>query len=720
MPKFLVDSNLCGILYTFQGLAKKSFFWMKDGSENSYLGLDTSSDNISSRLAAHSTEAVCSFTTSDQNNDNNVWIKESSAGHFATICIPRFKQGSAGHIRSSSIAHRDSITISKAKHASSCSGNLNNRDLCRKQCVKVKSKSSFGLDCQREAQPSSSSDRQKVESHAHDYGVQTDDSRCSGKDGKCLCNDPQAISKSENNMRPDILADQGKGDKSQCVDEKIEATADTCQSTCKTKSLSTLSELSKVTHDVPLAIVTHCDSENKQSDNPSQEPSTSSPTGRCGFLCCECHGACLLPSTNRKLHSETESKQYGTDTCLRCGSKYLEDKLLNHRDRNTDEGVYGSAKISSKSPIDGKQDTFKSTDETVAKHKFVFLGEASESCRSNEAQITDIIEHADTSQTMPFGKNFPHNHDITEGSLGNPALQLSSELSHAGSVDCELCSVEQRKTIFHGRNLNASAEWNDDTSVGAEDISNGVVESLRNTVVHFLSKLTTRNPGESSNTRFANSSPPKQSPSTPCNTEDATNGMVHSKDVRYRFVYYLARAYSSRTKKPELKSDVKRSPVSCKAKLFENKRQQLARFLRNNELGGETIGERMAEAAPNTLDRTLSIMPHQRIKRRGHPGKNDTSVVPAIRSDSSILIGSCRDSTHPLCETVDVGDLPQHEEDHQFCPSSCQVAASGRAVCSSNFKTEEQKDSFECFYENQFSFDLEQGPHFVASSLGKL
>lgn len=713
------------------GLAKKGFFWVKDGCENSYLGLDTSSDNINSSLAAHSSEAVCSYTTSNQNNecDNNVWIKESNAGHFATICIPRFKQGSAGHIRSSSIAHRDSIAISKAKHASSCSGNLNNRDLCRKQCIKIKSKSSFGLDCQRETQPSSSSDRQTVESHAHDHGVQTDDGRCTGKDGKSFCNDPQAISKSENNMRPDLLADQGKGDKSQCVDEKIEATADTCQSTCKTKSLNTLSEISKVTHAaVPLAIVTHCDPESRQSDDPSQEPSTS-PNGPCGFLRCKCHGACLLPSTNRKLFSETskvlnESKQYGTDTCLRCGSKYLEDNHSNHLGRNTDEGLYGNAKISSRSPIDGKQDTLESTDETVAKQQLVFLGEASESCRSNEDQITDIIEHTDTPQTVLFGKNFPHNHDITEGSLGNPALQLSSELSPAGSIDCELCSVEQRKTIFHGVNLSTTPERNDEaSSVGDEDISNGVVESLRNTVVHFLSKLTSRNPGESLNTRFASGSP-KQSPSTPCNAEDATDGMVHSKDVRYRFVYYLARAYSSRAKKPELKVDVKRSPVQpCKTKLFENKRQQLARFLRNNELGSETIGGRMAEAAPNTLDRTLSIVPHQRIKRRAHPGKSDsTSVVTVIQSDSSTLTGSCRDGAHQRCETVDHGDVMlRHERDHQFCPSSCEMAASGRAVHrSSNFKTEEQKDSFECYYENQFSFDLEHGPHLVASSLGKL
>lgn len=692
---------------------------MKDGSENSYLGLDTSSDNISSSLAAHSTEAVCSYSISNQNNecDNNVWIKGSNTGHFATICIPRFKQGSAGHIRSSSIAHRDSITISKAKHASSCSGNLNNRDLCRKQCIKVKSKSSFGLDCQRETQPSSSSDGQKVESHAHDHG------RCTGEDGKSSCIDPQAVSKSEDNMRPDMLAGQGKSDESQCVDEKLEATANDCQSTCKTKSLNTPSEFSKITHDVPLAIVTHCDSENKQSDNPSQEPTTSSPNGPGGFLCCECHGACLLSSTNKELFSETseilnEGKKYGTNTCLRCGSKYLEDKHLNHLDGNTDEAVYGKAKILS--AINGNQDAFESTDETTANHELIFLAETSESCRLKEDQITNIVEHANTSQTMLFGRNFPHNQDdITEGSPCNPALRLSSERSPAGSGDCELCGIEQCKTIFHSENLNASAEWNE-TSDEAEDISNGVEESLRNTVVHFLSKLTSRNPGESANTRSANSSP-KQSPSTSCNTEDVTNGMVHSKDVRYRFVYCLARAYSNRAKKPELKPDVKRSPVSCKTKLFESKRQQLARFLRDNELGSEIIGERMADAAPSTLDRTLSILPRQRTKRRGHTGKNDKSVVvPVVQSDP-ILMGSCCNSSHQLCETVDHGNLPQPEQHQQFCSNSCrQMATSGRAVCSSNFNTEEQKDSFECYYENQFSFDLEQGPHFVASSLGKL
>lgn len=694
---------------------KKAYFWSKYGTENSNSTLDTSAESIKSSLAAHSAEAVCSYSIASQSTDTDSSLAENSDGlsvpedasklaeHSPTKDgIPKDWKSGIPAIRVTSIAHKDSISISKTKHTYS-SSTLNSKDPCRKRCIKTKSKSVVGLDSEHDSQLSWSVAKNLPSDARDDPGRSPEDKatdlvglhRDLSKDneGKLPCNELRVVLTSEDNLSTDLLADE-------CTDERNYLGDDTSETANEGDNGKRVLGKPESLDDARFQRMQEQSGDERVSEEVLETSSD--------WLCSKC-GCNLPPFDVDKSLACDEGEAFGDYgrlsplLCLECASSKLESEMA-----QLDEWCRVSGN-------DSDQNAGSSSEESTENCKEALGSDGgSNGCEDKgyqfqlvnslytlkEDQLEELAKHLMRSQKILL--NSGEGHAMAAGTVELDAMDLPIVVPSAGSVGSCLFNVQQLNQKVEDNGVSTHSSLEADSRKSPEETEgsvNGVVDSLRNTVAHFLSKLTHKHSMELG--RCSPGNPRQGTTDGACG--ESSKAPSHSKDVRYRFVYSLARAYSNRSKQLEVGRDGNQE----KLKVEKDRGEQLTVLLRGKELGSQIIGERMAQATPHTLDRTLSLVLHKNGKRKARAAKSDSSKSPAIdtkeasgdkentdqpvkRSDSNLQVENMPDVTAGVHRTVGSASVMDNHD--------------GKGL-----EEEEKKHAFESYYEKQLSLDLEEG-----------
>lgn len=694
---------------------KKAYFWSKYGTENSNLALDTSVESIKSSLAAHSAEAVCSYSNVSQSTDTDSSLADNSDGLSVSEDasklaessptmdrLPKDWKSSIPTIRVTSIAHKDSFTLSKTRHANS-SATLGSKDPCRQRCIKVKSKSTAELDFQMLSgsvvkNPDARGDRKQcVEYNATDsVGLLPSDSS-KDNEGQRPCNELRVILTSEDNLSTDLLADTS------CTDERNDLGDDASETSNERAD-------AKRVHCNP-GSVDGARFQRVQQQSGDKRVSEEVLETSSDWLCSKC-GCSLPPSFNHLDKSSDDcnggetSGDYGRLSpllCLDCASSKLESEMAQLEDWCNASGNDSdqNAGSSSEESIENSKETMGSDigSDGCEEKGFQFQLEG-DLYNLKEDQLEELARHLMRSQEMLL--NASEGLDaVAAGTVQEDTMDLPIVVPSAGSDGSCLFNIQQLKQKVEDNGVSTHSSLETDSRKPPEETegsANGIVDSFRSTVANFLSKLTHKNsmdPGRcspGSPRRGMANATSGESPKTPS----------HCKDARYRFVYTLARAYSSRSKLVE----VGRDGNPEKVKLDKARGEQLTVLLKGKELGSEIIGERMAQATPHTLDRTLSLVPNKNGKRKAQIAKNNSPKSPEIvRKDSAL---SDKENADQLVKGS--GSSLQVDDASLVASVACRIVDDHDVYSSGKgSEEEEKKHAFECYYEKQLSLDLEEG-----------